>query len=1120
MKKTLKQTRRIAAILLCLCLVFAMMPAAAFAGTETQDLNVSADENGSYTYENGKVKITSGGRYSISMTEKSATTTTDSIEIGEGLEVNLSLYRVSIDLSGKGGEEEKEDGKYVALKIGKNAKVTIDINFDNTLKSGRASAGIELADSAELTFESFIGSASKLTVEGGGSGAGIGGPVGSKGGKVTIEDGTINATGGNIGGAGIDAKEVVIDGGVVYATGGDNGGAGIGGSFATRDSGTSENRDGGTVTINNGEVTAMGNGGGAGIGGALFGDGGTVNINGGFVKAGGGDGKYLGAAGIGSGNAIEVAPSNPDYGKGKGGTVNINGGTVVAEGGRSGVGIGGSLKGADVTITGGKVSVTATGGWYSDNTKRAAGIGVGPRGKDLGTLKLVPPERGLVVNAGAGVAAASAVEGSPFKAETEIISLVKDKPYFNCRQGQFTVIGGQEGRDYIFVDDVLNIKSGGTYTVGMVSNIPVTSDRIEVKASEAVELIFDNVNINCSSGTDIAAVEINGPKKVTLELKGKNSLNSGAGCAGVELKNNANLVITSSSGGQLDACSDDGAGIGGINNTEGAGSKRSVNKVVIKGGIINATGISGGAGIGGNRGCDGCDVTVTGGTLTATGKNGAAGIGGGIGGNGGSFTITGGKVNAIGSKAAAGIGGGYFDGYIYTGGNGGTVVIKGGELTATAIGKSCAIGAGAYLGAGMGEAKTSGTITISPAGAGINAWAGSSETENKALEGSTFFSSTDITDLIKDKTYFCSREYVPYVPPAEDDVKTTPDGTTSTTVKDTRTETVKNEQGEEISKVTATVSEKVAEKLVDQAVSNKSDTVEITVKSNDGNKAEQTEVEIPKKALESIAKETNASLVVKTDSGQVTLDNRTLETIAAEAEGETVKIIVNENTQLKEEQKPASDVIGKNGKLFDLKAVIGDKILHDFRGGKAHVILPIPEKLKGKDIVIIYINDKGICEILNHTIETVGAEKYIKFTTSHFSNFAVVEKADAEKLIAKQNADKINSLTKEAKLKATTSKTAKNSIKVKIGEAKNSNRLIKEAKAMGYTVKYKFYKSTKKASKYKAIKTKTSNSYINTKGKKGTKYYYKVKVMVYDGKNLIAQTELKQCSYGARTWSK
>ena len=119
-------------------------------------------------------------------------------------------------------------------------------------------------------------------------------------------------------------------------------------------------------------------------------------------------------------------------------------------------------------------------------------------------------------------------------------------------------------------------------------------------------------------------------------------------------------------------------------------------------------------------------------------------------------------------------------------------------------------------------------------------------------------------------------------------------------------------------------------------------------------------------------------------------------------------------------------------------------------------------------------------------METVGAEKYIKFTTSHFSTFAVVEKADAEKIIEKQNADKINSLIREAKLKATTSKTTKKSIKVKIGEAKNSNSLIKEAKAMGYTVKYKFYRSTKKSLKYIALKTKDTDTYINTAGKKGT----------------------------------
>ena len=352
------------------------------------------------------------------------------------------------------------------------------------------------------------------------------------------------------------------------------------------------------------------------------------------------------------------------------------------------------------------------------------------------------------------------------------------------------------------------------------------------------------------------------------------------------------------------------------------------------------------------------------------------------------------------------------------------------------------------------------------------------------------------------------------------DIKTTPDGTTSTIIKDTKTETVKNEQGEDISKITAKVSDKVADKLVDQAVSNKSDTVEITVKSDNGNKAGQIEIEIPKKAVESIAKDTEADLVIKTDIGQVTLDNKTLETIVAEADGDTVKITINENTQLKETQKSVLDIIGDKGHIFDLAAIIGGKYIHDFRGGRAHVTLPVPEKLKGKDIVIIYINDKGICEILNHTVETVGAEEYIRFTTSHFSTFAVVEKTDADKIIDKQNAGKINTLIKEIKLKASTSKTSKKNIKVRAGNVKNLNSLIKEAETMGYTVKYKFYRSTEKASKYTAKITKKSSVYINTKGRKGTKYYYKAKVLVYDGKTLIAQTELKQCRYGVRGWSK
>ena len=349
------------------------------------------------------------------------------------------------------------------------------------------------------------------------------------------------------------------------------------------------------------------------------------------------------------------------------------------------------------------------------------------------------------------------------------------------------------------------------------------------------------------------------------------------------------------------------------------------------------------------------------------------------------------------------------------------------------------------------------------------------------------------------------------------------DTTTKTTVKETRTETAKNEQGQTVSKTTASVSKETAAELVRQATEHKSDTVEITVKSGttaaEANGVKSTELAIPKTAVEEIAKNTDADLVIKTDSGEVTLDNKTLETIAKEAKDDTVRIVVNENTKLTEAQKPAEKIIGEKGKLFDLAASIGEKLIHHFGGGKAHVTLPMPEGLKGKDVLVIYINDKGFCEILNHTVEKVGADSCIKFTTSHFSTFAVVDKEEAAALIKAQNEAHVKELMQNEKLKVTTTKTSKKSVKVTV-TAKNNKTLISDIKTMGYTVKYQFYRSTKKTSGYKLLKTKTTSSFTNTKGKKSTKYYYKARVLVYDGKTLIAKSELKQASCGVRTWTK
>ena len=115
--------------------------------------------------------------------------------------------------------------------------------------------------------------------------------------------------------------------------------------------------------------------------------------------------------------------------------------------------------------------------------------------------------------------------------------------------------------------------------------------------------------------------------------------------------------------------------------------------------------------------------------------------------------------------------------------------------------------------------------------------------------------------------------------------------------------------------------------------------------------------------------------------------------------------------------------------------------------------------------------------------------------------------------------------TADLKLVARSSKTAKGNTKVVVKSVAdvNGNAIeLKELTDKGYTVKCKFYRSTRKASKYvgKVTKGLDDNSYVNLKGKKGTKYYYKVKVLVYSGDQLVAQTNLKQCKYAARTWKK
>ena len=323
------------------------------------------------------------------------------------------------------------------------------------------------------------------------------------------------------------------------------------------------------------------------------------------------------------------------------------------------------------------------------------------------------------------------------------------------------------------------------------------------------------------------------------------------------------------------------------------------------------------------------------------------------------------------------------------------------------------------------------------------------------------------------------------VPPATDNVTNNPADKNTTAdiapaVKDNKAET--------------TVDAKTADKIVDKAVANKS--TEVIVDATGNNTVASSEVAIPEKTVKELAEKTDANLVIKTDNGQVDLDKAALAAVAEQA-GTTGTVTLVVETVKKDE----------NICHVDLKLVTSNGAVKDFKGGNVKVTITLTKELAAKELVCVYIDDNDIYTLVEGVLNADGT---YTFTTGHFSEYAVMAKADADKVIA----DQLKTMIKDVNLKVRTSKTSKKNIKAVVSGD------VKALTDAGYTVKYKFYRSTKKASKYAVLKTKADNTYINTKGKKGTKYYYKAKALVYQGDKLVGQTVLTQCKYGVRTWSK
>lgn len=398
---------------------------------------VSSDNNSK------EIQITAGGTYTISGTrsqvegdwnkyaptrEVIGVTTTDKVTL---ILDDVTIQAPNFDMQGYqvGGIVCGENSNVHIVLQGTN---TLDMStyYNNSRSTG--SAGIGLKNDAKLV----ISGSGSLVAKGGQNHPGIGMLTRNSNGNITINGGTIEATGGKqgagigcYGGSSGTVGDILIEESAgekihLTATGGTNSGAGIGSGLGSSYQ---------SITIKSGVITAASDsisyGNGAGIGGSGFSTTppgppaiGPIIISGGTVTATGT------AYGAGIGGGSQQFPA-----------ITITGGDIHAYGKYYGAGIGGGNRsevtdGSGITITGGTIYAASGSG---------NGIGAGSGGK-AGTVSI------------SGTAAVTAFSGSALAIHET--ATVKDRSILNVQ----------------FADAMpgsINLLEGGA-TAGSLSDIP------------------------------------------------------------------------------------------------------------------------------------------------------------------------------------------------------------------------------------------------------------------------------------------------------------------------------------------------------------------------------------------------------------------------------------------------------------------------------------------------------------------------------------------------------------------------------------------------------------------------------------------------------------------------
>lgn len=383
-------------------------------------------------------------------------------------------------IKGSSGTAAKVYLNDLHITVSSGAAVSVSNNVDlyiegsSVLQSGENCAGIQKEDDGQLTID---GSGS-LEATGGESGAGIGGASGKPGNNITINGGTITASG----------------------KAGKGWGAGIGGG---------KGQGGSNITIRGGNVKAIPGAEAAGIGGGFKGNGTDISIEGGtvYAESGGGNG---GTAAIGGGRA-----------GGNGENIQITGGDItLKKAGAADIGIGG--KGGEISVAdtfSGTLTYLDENG-APDADKNIVKYGITVNGEEFnslnkdkilnGALRYDPATKTLSLNEDQNVNGVLTINapGTDIVLDGGIYSVLQGKLVIEAAAN--VTLTSTEARA-VFGD--ANITCAGKLRI-TCENIAVDGN-LTVNNASSVELIGKNNN----GGTVTGAAVFNNTGEVTIQNK-------------------------------------------------------------------------------------------------------------------------------------------------------------------------------------------------------------------------------------------------------------------------------------------------------------------------------------------------------------------------------------------------------------------------------------------------------------------------------------------------------------------------------------------------------------------------------------------------------------------------